>query len=60
VIKNTTLREGVALQFRAEIFNLLDHANFDLPNSFLGSPSFGRILSAGTPRRVQFGLKLLF
>ncbi len=60
VIKNTTLREGLALQFRAEIFNLLDHANFDLPNNFLGSPSFGRILSAGTPRRVQFGLKLLF
>jgi len=60
VIKNTTLREGVALQFRAEIFNLLDHANFDLPNSFFGSPSFGSVLSAGTPRRLQFGLKLLF
>jgi hypothetical protein len=59
-IKNTTLREGVALQFRVEVFNLLDHANFDLPNSFFGSPSFGSVLSAGTPRRLQFGLKLLF
>src|SRR5207253_10540207 len=30
--------------FRSEIFNLLDRANFNLPDSFLGSPSFGRIL----------------
>jgi hypothetical protein len=60
VIKNTAIRERATLQFRAEIFNLLDRANFNLPDSYLGSPSFGRILSAGTPRRVQFGLKLLF
>ena len=60
LIKNTMIREGLMLQFRAEIFNLLDRANFNLPDSFLGSPSFGRILSAGTPRRTQFGLKLLF
>ena len=60
VIKNTTLRERATLQFRAELFNLLDRANFDLPGNFLGSPTFGRILSAGSPRRVQFGLKLLF
>jgi hypothetical protein len=60
VIKSTAMREGLTLQFRAEIFNLLDRPNFNLPDSFLGSPAFGRILSAGTPRRAQFGLKLLF
>ena len=60
VIKNTTIREHTTLQFRAEFFNLLDRANFDLPDNFLGSPTFGRILSAESPRRVQFGLKLLF
>jgi outer membrane receptor protein involved in Fe transport len=59
-IKNTALREGVTLQFRAEFFNLLNRPNFNLPDSFVGSPSFGRILSAADPRRVQFGLKLLF
>jgi hypothetical protein len=59
-IKNTMIREGLTLQFRAEFFNLLDRPNFNLPDNFLGSPSFGRVLSAGTPRRVQFGLKLLF
>ena len=60
VIKNTLIREGLNLQFRAEFFNLLNSPNFFLPNSFLGSPAFGRILAAGTPRRLQFGLKLLF
>jgi hypothetical protein len=60
VIKNTTLFERATLQFRAEIFNLLDRTNFDLPDNFLGSPTFGRILSAGSPRRVQFGLKVSF
>jgi hypothetical protein len=59
-IKNTALRESLTLQFRAEIFNLLDKANFGLPDGYLGSPSFGRLLTAGTPRRVQLGLKLIF
>ncbi len=59
-IKDTPIRERFTLQLRAEIFNLLNRANFNLPDGFLGDPSFGRILSAGTPRRVQFGLKLLF
>ena len=35
-------------------------ANFDLPDAFLGSPTFGQILSAGSPRRMQFGVKALF
>jgi hypothetical protein len=59
-IKNTPLREGLTLQFRAEFFNLLNSPNFFLPDSFLGSPAFGRVLAAGTPRRLQFGLKLMF
>jgi outer membrane receptor protein involved in Fe transport len=59
-IKNTPIRESLTLQFRAEFFNLLDRPNFNLPDNFLGSPGFGRVLSAGTPRRVQFGLKFLF
>ena len=58
-VKNTPIREGLTLQFRAEFFNLLNRPNFNLPDSFLGSPAFSRVLSAGTPRRVQFGLKLL-
>jgi hypothetical protein len=60
VTKNTPLRENVSLQLRAEAFNVLNRTNYDLPNIFLGSPTFGRILSAGSPRHVQFGIKLLF
>ena len=48
------------LQLRFEMFNVLNHSNFDLPDAFLGSPTFGQILSAGSPRRVQFGIKALF
>lgn len=58
--KNTRLKEGLDLQLRAEAFNLFNHPNFDLPDNFLGSPTFGRILSAQSPRHIQFGLKLLF
>jgi hypothetical protein len=31
-----------------------------LPDNFIGSPTFGQILSAGNPRRLQLGLKFLF
>jgi hypothetical protein len=60
LMKTTSLKEGVNLQVRAEAFNVFNHPNFDLPDNFLGSPTFGRILSAQSPRHIQFGLKLLF
>lgn len=60
LVKNTALSERVNLQFRAEAFNLFNHPNFNLPDNFLGSPTFGRISSARDPRHLQFGLKLLF
>ncbi|MCX6621637.1 MAG: carboxypeptidase regulatory-like domain-containing protein [Acidobacteria bacterium] len=60
VLKNTKLGEIFTVQFRAEAFNVLNHANFDLPDIFFGSPSFGKIQSARSSRRIQFGLKFLF
>ncbi|HKV37554.1 MAG TPA: TonB-dependent receptor [Pyrinomonadaceae bacterium] len=60
LLKNTALTERFNLQFRAEAFNLFNHPNFNLPDNFLGSPTFGRITSARDPRHLQFGLKLLF
>ncbi len=60
LVKNTSLSERANLQFRTEVFNLFNRVNLNLPDIFLGSPTFGRILSAQNPRRIQFGLKLLF
>jgi hypothetical protein len=48
------------LEFRWEIFNLLNRTNFDLPNRIFGSPNFGRIFSAKSPREMQIGLRLAF
>jgi hypothetical protein len=58
--KDSRLSEAARLQFRAEFFNALNRANFDLPNIFWGSPAFGRISSAASPRRIQFGVKFIF
>ncbi len=51
---------GVRLQFRAESFNVLNRTNLGLPVGDLNSPNFGRILSAGPPRLMQFALKIIF
>ncbi|MBK9168200.1 MAG: TonB-dependent receptor [Bryobacterales bacterium] len=60
LLKTFPIRESAQLQFRAECFNLANHANFSVPVTDLASPSFGRVLEAGSSRLVQFGLKLLF
>ncbi|MEJ7605046.1 MAG: hypothetical protein WKF37_01985 [Bryobacteraceae bacterium] len=60
LLKNTSLTERLAVQFRVEAFNLLNTVNYDQPDNFVGSSSFGSVLSAGAPRRLQLGLKLLF
>lgn len=60
LLKDFAFNERTRLQFRAECFNLTNHANFSLPVNDLASPSFGRILEAGPSRLIQFGLKLFF
>lgn len=60
LIKEFSFAEQRAVQFRAEFFNLFNRANFGTPTTTLNSPTLGRILSAGSPRILQFGLKLAF
>jgi hypothetical protein len=61
VLAKTWRLQGTSeLEFRWEIFNLLNRANFDLPNRTFGNPNFGRIFSAKSPREMQFGLRLAF
>jgi hypothetical protein len=71
LMKETPIKERARLQFRAEFFNILNHANFALPNASAfvqgvnggGSPNptFGDITATTTSsRQIQFALKLMF
>lgn len=60
VFKNFALTERVRLQVRGEMFNALNHANFNAPTVAIGNPNFGRILGARDPRNAQIGLKVIF
>jgi len=61
IYKMFTIAEGRTLQFRTEVFNIFNHAQFATPNTTFGNPSFGQILSTiKSPRQVQFALKIVF
>jgi Carboxypeptidase regulatory-like domain len=60
LFKNFGITETTRLQFRAEFFNTLNHANLGLPENDLQSPAFGQILQAASPRLMQLALKCLF
>ena len=58
--KNIRLTESKQLQFRGELFNILNHTNFRLPVSDIESATFGQIQSDVSPRVIQVALKFLF
>ena len=67
LVKNTELSEDVTLQFRAEAFDLFNHASLGQPGRIVGTPGFGRITNtrfptgdSGSSRQLQFALKLMF
>jgi hypothetical protein len=60
IAKTWGLARDSQLEFRWEIFNVFNRTNFDIPNRIFGTPNFGRIFSAKSPREMQFGLRLMF
>lgn len=70
LIKNNKFKERYNVQFRAEFFNVFNHANFSVPDrtsAQLFNQSLARVATAGrlnststTSRQIQFALKLSF
>jgi hypothetical protein len=61
IFKNIRIAEGRSVQFRSEVFNLTNTPEFEVPDTALQSPTFGKILSQrNRPRQIQFGLKIIF
>jgi len=67
ITKNTKIGERARAQFRAEFFDLFNHANLGQPGNIIGTPAFGRISTtrfptgeSGSSRQVQFAMKLMF
>jgi len=58
--KEAPLHERLRLQFRVDVYNSFNHANFNLPGRIFGAANFGVISSAGDPREFQMALKVLF
>jgi hypothetical protein len=71
ILKNTQLNERFVLQFRGELFNIFNHAQFIAPSAIglsnfnpqshvSTSGSFGSVTTAAPPRIAQLSLKLNF
>jgi hypothetical protein len=61
LFKSYAITERFRLQFRGELFNVLNHPQFDLPAATIGQAGVGTIPDTiGTPRDIQVGLRLTF
>ena len=59
--KKFRFRETQGVEFRADVFNFINRANFGVPVRFLEAPGFGKVVDTITPgRRIQFMVRYLF
>ncbi|HEU5258660.1 MAG TPA: carboxypeptidase regulatory-like domain-containing protein [Vicinamibacterales bacterium] len=60
VEKTIALGGGMKFDVRAEAYNVLNRANFNIPGFTLGAADFGVISSARPARTIQLGARLSF
>jgi hypothetical protein len=61
LIKTFRIHERISTEFRAEMYNLMNHPSFDVPNTTPTNSSFGVVTAAvSEPRNWQFALKVKF
>ncbi len=58
--KNFNFTESKIVEFRAEAFNIFNHAQFQNPQGSIDSVTFGQVTAANDPRILQLGLKFHF
>jgi hypothetical protein len=52
--------EKAGLEFRAEAFDVFNHANAQAPDGVATDPGYGVVTSYFPPRELQLALKLIF
>ena len=66
ILKETRINERFNTQFRAEFFNIANHAQFTSVDGDISDGdvqnggTFGKVLRARDPRLIQLALKLIF
>jgi hypothetical protein len=60
IMREFLFGESYRLQFRTEMYNAFNRANFGNPNAAIGNPTAGQINSTAEPRTMQLALKLYF
>ncbi len=61
LFKSITIAESKSIQFRGEMFNILNHTNFRLPVSDIRfAQTSAKIQTDVSPRVIQLALKFLF
>lgn len=53
-------REGRVLEMRVQLFNALNHTNFGLPNTTVGTSVFGKIFGADRACEIEIAVKYTF
>jgi hypothetical protein len=54
------ITERQQIEFRAEAFNVMNHAQFGDPDTSLSDPTAGQVRTAAAPRIMQLALKYIF